>query len=150
MTTVASVLSGKPRPFNFIEPDARVADALHLLGAVNLSYLVVMHEDQFKGIFCEHDFCKNVAMRGWDPAVCSVEDTMTTGLPTITPEDSIESCMRLFHAHHVFYLPVFDQYRFCGVITRGDVIRAFLRDGKEVLEDAASVSQNREWYGMVL
>jgi CBS domain-containing protein len=150
MTTVASVLAGKPRPFNFIEPDARVADALQLLGAVNLSYLVVMHESDFRGIFCEHDFCKNVALRGWDPAVCTVEDTMTKGLPTISPTDSIETCMRLFHAHHVFYLPVFDQYRFEGVITRGDVIRAFLRDGKGVFEDPTPASNRIEWYGNVL
>jgi CBS domain-containing protein len=149
MTTVASVLATKPRPFNFIDPGAKVADALNLLGAVNLSYLVVMHNQEFKGIFCEHDFCKNVAMRGWDPKVCRVEDTMTKDLPIVTPEDSIETCVRLFNAHHVFYIPVFDQFRFEGVITRGDVIRTMLRNGVNVF-DNAGVKAIPDWKGSAL
>lgn len=151
MTTVVTVLAAKPRPFNFIEPDALVSDALNLLGAVNLSYLIVMHDNDFRGIFCEHDFCKNVALRGWDPSVCTVEDTMTTGLPVISPDTSIEACMRLFHAHHAFYLPVFDQIRFLGVITRGDVIRTFLKYGQAALDDTPRVSvSGRERYGMLV
>jgi CBS domain-containing protein len=149
MTTVASVLANKPRPFNYIEPDARVEDALHLLGAVNLSYLVVMHEDQFKGIFCEHDFCANVALRGWDPAICTVEDTMTHNLPIISPDDSIENCIRLFNAHKTRYLPVFDQYRFVGVVTHGDLIRALLRDGNKVFDGPSENIVTTEWYGTI-
>lgn len=149
MTTVASVLAVKPRPFNYIEPDAKVSDALNLLGAVNLSYLVVMHDQQFKGVFCEHDFCKNVAMRGWDPKACKVEDVMTKNLPTVSPEDTIETCVKLFNAHHVFYIPVFDQYRFEGIITRGDVIRSMLRDGVRVF-DEGKVRVNPEWHGSVV
>jgi CBS domain-containing protein len=131
MHTVATVIANKPRPFNFIEPGARVADALHLLGAVNMSYLIVMHNQHFKGIFCEHDFCKNVALKGWDSMVCTVEDTMTKALPIVSPEDSIETCMGLFEAHKVKYLPVFNQIRFEGVITQGDVIRSFLTEASE-------------------
>lgn len=131
MHTVATVIANKPRPFNFIEPGARVADALHLLGAVKMSYLIVMHNQHFKGIFCEHDYCKNVALKGWDPMVCTVEDTMTKALPIVSPEDSIETCMGLFEAHKVKYLPVFNQIRFEGVITQGDVIRSFLTEASE-------------------
>lgn len=148
MITISSVLRLKPRPFNFIEPDARVADALNLLGAVNMSYLVVMHNQQFKGIFCEHDFCRNVAMRGWDPNVCTVQDTMTKDLPFVTPEDTLENCVRMFNAHHIFYIPVFDQYRFEGVITRGDVLRAMLRNGSVIFDDTTA-KVNPEWYGAI-
>lgn len=150
MTSIASVLEGKPRPFNFIEPGAKVADALHLLSVVNLSYLIVMQGQDFKGIFCEHDFCKNVALPGWDPNLCVVEDTMTKNLPTVSPEDTIESCVRIFNAHKVFYIPVFDQYRFLGVVTRGDVIRAMLRNGAGVFDDEISAPINPLWYGAVV
>jgi predicted transcriptional regulator len=150
MTTVASVLAIKPRPFNFIVPDAKVEDALHLLGAVNLSYLVVMHEDQFKGVFCEHDYCANVALRGWDPTICTVEDTMTHNLPTVNPTDSMETCIRLFNAHKVRYLPVFDHYRFAGVITQSDLIRALIREGDRVFDGPIANEMKSEWYGTVL
>ncbi|HSK12055.1 MAG TPA: CBS domain-containing protein [Phnomibacter sp.] len=150
MTTVASVLALKPRPFNFVEPTALVADALNLLGTVNMSYLVVMREQEFRGIFCEHDYCRNVAMRGWDPAVCKVEDAMTTNLPTVSPEDSVESCIRLFNAHKVRYIPVFDQYRFVGVITQGDLIRSLLRHGKNVFDNSDGRVKEPEWYGQVI
>jgi CBS domain-containing protein len=148
MTTVASVLAVKPRPFNFIEPDAKVADALHLLGAVNMSYLVVMHEQNFKGIFCEHDYCINVAMRGWDPAICTVEDTMTTNLPIVSPDDTIETCIGLFNAHKAKYLPVFDQYRFVGVITHGDLVRSLLSEGNQVFDNGNVRRHTPEWQSM--
>jgi len=150
MTTVASVLALKPRPFNFIEPDAKVEDALHLLGAVNLSYLVVMHEDQFRGIFCEHDYCANVALRKWNPAICTVEETMTHNLPTVSPADSLENCIRLFNAHKTRYLPVFEQVRFIGVLTQADLIRALIREGDLVFDGPIARELKGEWYGTVL
>jgi CBS domain-containing protein len=137
MLTVATVLSGKPRPFNFIEPDALVKDALHLLGAVNMSYLVVMHEGEYKGIFCEHDFVHKVALCGWDPNICRVKDTMSTNLPLVQTNETVERCIHLFNAHKVRYIPVFDNIHFAGIITHGDLIRAMLNVGISVFDNNA-------------
>ena len=53
MRTVNDLLKNKPVVFNNIDEDILVIDALQMLNAVNLSYLVVKKGDEFKGIFCE-------------------------------------------------------------------------------------------------
>ena len=55
MRTVANILQNKPPVFNFIDPDAKVIEALQLMNSVNLSYLVVKQKDDFQGIFSERD-----------------------------------------------------------------------------------------------
>lgn len=144
MLTVATVLSGKPRPFNFIEPDALVKDALHLLGAVNMSYLVVMHEGEYKGIFCEQDFVRKVALCGWDPNICTVQDTMSRNLPTVQTDETVERCIHLFNAHKARYIPVFENRTFMGVITHGDLIRAMLRVGISVFDNTTDGPRRME------
>ena len=51
MRTVHDLLTTKPIVFNSIDADALVIDALQMLNSVNLSYLVVKKDDDFKGIF---------------------------------------------------------------------------------------------------
>ena len=45
MRTVVNILQNKLPVFNFIDPDAKVIEALQLMNSVNLSYLVVKRDD---------------------------------------------------------------------------------------------------------
>lgn len=100
-----------------------------------MSYLVVMHEQEYKGIFCEQDFVRKVALCGWDPNICLVKDTMSTNLPIVQSDETVERCIHLFNAHKVRYIPVFQDIKFMGVITHGDLIRAMLRVGHSVFDN---------------
>ena len=71
MRTVANILINKPPVFNFVEPDAKVIEALHIMNSVNLSYLVVFSKDTFYGIFSERDYSRNVILKGERRAVFS-------------------------------------------------------------------------------
>ncbi|MBS1975270.1 MAG: CBS domain-containing protein, partial [Bacteroidetes bacterium] len=55
MKTVKDLIESKAKAFNVIEPGTMVIDALSVLNSVNLSYLIVMDEHEFKGIFSERD-----------------------------------------------------------------------------------------------
>lgn len=129
MLTLGNLLHQKPRAFNFIEPAATVQEALHLLGVVNLSYLVVMDGPQFVGIFCEHDFVKNVALKGGDARQMLVKEVMSTHLPSLQTTDRMAQCMHFFDLRDIKYLPVFEKMAFAGVVTRGDVLRTLLKEG---------------------
>ncbi|MCU0375594.1 MAG: CBS domain-containing protein [Chitinophagaceae bacterium] len=128
MLTLGNLLNQKPRAFNFIEPAATVQEALHLLGVVNLSYLVVMDGPRFVGIFCEHDFVKNVALQGGDVKKMLVREVMSTNLPSLQTTDLVPQCMHFFDLREVKYLPVFEKMSFAGVVTRGDVLRFLLKE----------------------
>jgi signal-transduction protein with cAMP-binding, CBS, and nucleotidyltransferase domain len=145
MKIVSDILQQKPHSFNYIEPDALVEDALSLMNNLNRSFLIVMHERDFKGIFCEHDYIHNVALRGWDSATCKVEEVMTKDLPTVTPQDSVERVMQLMDAHHVRYVPVFSSFYFEGVITLHDIMHLVVENREQTFDLPLTMVSEHEY-----
>src|SRR5678816_2088895 len=64
MRTVKDILESKAKSFNVVSPHTLVIDALSMLNAVNLSYLIVMDDNQYRGIFSERDYSRNVILKG--------------------------------------------------------------------------------------
>ncbi len=127
MRTVKNILESKQRPFNTIEPGAMVIDALNMLNSVNLSYLIVMEGDVYKGIFSERDYSRNVVLKGRSSNSTTVGEVMSTDLPVVSFTDGIEHCMSLIDMHKTRYLLAFDaDERFAGVITIHDLLRQII------------------------
>lgn len=126
MVTVKDILDKKPPRFNTIEPDALVIDALTMLNSVNLSYLVVMEGDSYKGIFCERDYCRNVILKNRSSRDTPVKDVMTVDLPIVQLNETAEQCMELMNLYKVRYLLAYDDEQFMGVITIHDLLRQVL------------------------
>ncbi len=143
MRTVANLLHKKPPVFNFIRPDARVIEALQLMNAVNLSYLVVKDGDTFRGIFSERDYSRNVILKGLHSDTCTVETVMSRDIPMVGPEDTIEQCMQMLNSHKTRYLVVFDKQAFKGVVTINDVLREAL-ENKELVFDELALKEATE------
>ena len=135
MRTVKDILATKTKPFNQVSAGTLVIDALNLLNSVNLSYLVVMENDEYKGIFSERDYTRNVILKGRASNTTSVQEVMTTDLPIVTLADSVEYCMNLMNAHKTRYLLAYDNMRFKGVITIHDLLRQVITNKHEVFDD---------------
>jgi predicted transcriptional regulator len=140
MRTVANILINKPPAFNFVDPDAKVIEALHIMNAVNLSYLVVFKQDTFYGIFSERDYSRNVILKGLHSDTCTVKEVMSVSLPAIAMQDTVEHCMQLLNTHKTRYLIVFEHNQFKGVITINDVLREALKS-KEMVFDELTINQ---------
>lgn len=143
MRTVANILMSKPPAFNFVEPDAKVIEALQIMNSVNLSYLVVIKEETFYGIFSERDYSRNVILKGLHSDTCAVKEVMSVSLPVIGMQETVEQCMQLLNSHKTRYLVVFDDNNFKGVITLNDVLREAL-NSKEMVFDELMIKQSTE------
>lgn len=143
MRTVANILINKPPVFNFVEPDAKVIEALHIMNSVNLSYLVVYQNDTFYGIFSERDYSRNVILKGLHSDTCTVKEVMSVSLPVIAMQDTVERCMQLLNIHKTRYLIVFDDNKFKGVVTINDVLREAI-ENKEMVFDELMIKQATE------
>lgn len=143
MRTVANILQNKPPVFNFIEPDAKVIEALQLMNSVNLSYLVVKHNDTFSGIFSERDYSRNVILKGLHSDTATVKEVMSTSLPTVGLQDTAEQCMNMLNIHKSRYLVVIDETIFAGVITINDILREAI-ENKEMVFDEWAVKEATE------
>ena len=140
MRTVHDLLISKPLSFNNIEPNALVIDALQMLNSVNLSYLIVKKGDDFKGIFCERDYSRNVILKGRSSTNTKVEEVMTIDLPMVDTADTVEHCMNLMISHRARYLLAYNDQDFEGVITIHDLLRQVISN-KEAVFDHSMAEQ---------
>ena len=106
-----------------------------MLNSVNLSYLVVKKDDEFKGIFCERDYSRNVILKGRHSDSTTVEEVMTHDVPVVGLEKTVEQCMHLIDQHKTRYLLAFDENeKLAGVITIHDLLRQVLNDKEQVFD----------------
>src|SRR6186713_263531 len=135
MRTVNDLLKSKPVVFNNIDADSLVIDALQMLNSVNLSYLVVVKGDEFKGIFCERDYSRNVILKGRSSTNTKVKDVMTTDLPMVETSDTVEHCMNLIISHKARYILAYNDQQFAGVITIHDLLRQVISNKEAVFDN---------------
>jgi len=140
MRTVQDILNSKPRIFNVIEPGVLVIDALTMLNSVNLSYLVVMDSDDYKGIFSERDYTRNVILKGRSSNTTLVKEVMTVDLPMVQLSETVENCMNIMNHNKTRYLLAYDDNKFAGVVTIHDLLRQVLY-GKEAVFDNSAVDK---------
>ena len=134
MVSVKEILRKKRKVNNVIESTALVINALKLLNSVDLSYLVVMDGDEFKGIFCERDYCRNVILKDRSSKTSTVNEVMTIDLPKVEVSDTAEFCMDTMNKHKTRYLLAFDDAGFAGVITIHDLLRQVLSNREFVFD----------------
>lgn len=134
MRTVKDILKSKPPPFNFIKPSSLVIDALNMLNSINLSYLIVKEGDEYKGIFSERDYSRNVILKGRASNSTAVKEVMTTDFPIVETTDTVEYCMNAMNSYRTRYLLAFDERRLAGVITIHDLLREVIANKEAVFD----------------
>jgi predicted transcriptional regulator len=143
MRTVANILQNKPPAFNFITPGAKVIEGLQLMNSVNLSYLVVMEGSTFCGIFSERDYSRNVILKGLHSDSATIAEVMSTSLPSVGTQDTVENCMQMLNSHKTRYLIVFEGQEFKGVVTINDVLREAIQN-KAMVFDSLAIKEATE------
>lgn len=151
MRTVQHVLDSKAKPFNQVAPETLVIDALNLLNSLNLSYLIVMEGDKYKGIFSERDYSRKVILQGRHSNSTRVEEVMSNDVPVIELDDTVERCMNLMDQSKSRYLLVFgDDGGLLGVVTIHDILRLVIKDKGQVFDlDLAQKLVNDDEGGLV-
>jgi len=134
MVSVKEILRKKKKPNNVTQSTALVIDALKMLNSVDLSYLIVMDGNEFRGIFCERDYCRNVILKDRSSKTSTVEEVMTRDLPRVETSDTAEFCMDTMNQHKTRYLLAFEDSVFAGVITIHDLLRQVLSNREYVFD----------------
>ena len=61
----------------------------------------------------------------------TVGDVMSAEVQTVGPDDNLERAATLMHEHDVSRLPVIEDGRMVGVVSRGDILRAVMGEGAQ-------------------
>lgn len=83
------------------------------------------------GVVSQSDVSDKVTAENKCPAWVHVSEIMTRRLITVTPETSIEDCLRLMEQHGIYHLLVVDTEKgFRGMISVTDLLQLFASDQK--------------------
>ena len=134
MKKVLDIFKRKGRNTISIHPDATVLDALKLMADRNIGSVVVLHHEQYQGLMTERDYSRKVILQGKSSGDTRVKDIMTTDLPRVSSEHTLEDCMELMSNKNVRYLPVFDHGHYTGIISINDVVRETISHQQETIE----------------
>jgi CBS domain-containing protein len=88
----------------------------------NIGAVPVLRDGILVGIFSERDLMKRVVVEGGDPRTVRVEDVMTADPRTVSPRDSVETCMLIMKEHGFRHLLVCEGQRLRGVISLRDIL----------------------------
>lgn len=138
MNKVASILSRKGKFIVSVSSGTTVIDALKLMSEKNMGSVVVMDQEKYRGIITERDYSRKVVLKHKSSSDTTVADIMSTDLPIISPEDSIEYCMQLMSDKNIRYLPVFEKDKIIGIISMSDVVKETILQQKETINHLQS------------
>jgi CBS domain-containing protein len=125
MTTnypISSVLIHKTSAVWSIAPEATVFEAIKLMAEKNIGSLLVMSGGKLAGIITERDYTRKVALHGKTSKETRVREIMPHEVVTVTPDDSVEECMRLMTDHRLRHLPVVEGTNVVGIVSIGDLV----------------------------
>ena len=123
MNHVKDILSRKGRNAISVLPDTTVLDALKVMADNNIGSVMVMKDGKYMGIVTERDYSRKVILKGKNSTDTHVSEIMSSDLPHIKPDDTIEHCMELMTNSNIRYLPVFRNDHLEGIISITDVVK---------------------------
>ena|SRR5579863_7130182 len=138
MTLVRHLLDRKGRALFSIEPEAPVLDAVRMMADRYVGALLVMRGTELAGIVSERDYARKVVLLGRSSAETPVRQIMTSQVITVSPDNSVQDCMRLMTEHHIRHLPVIEGGRIVGMISIGDLVKAVIEDQQQTIEQLQS------------
>lgn len=131
---VRHVLDRKGHATHSVGPETIVLDALRHMADHEVGALLVMQGDRVLGVISERDYARKVALLGRASRETPVSQIMTAPAVTVSPDDTIDSCMRLVTDKRIRHLPVLEHGRVIGVLSIGDLVKAILGQQRETIE----------------
>jgi len=138
MTLVRHLLDRKGRALFSIGPDDPVLEAIRLMADHRVGALLVMRGAELAGIVSERDYARKVVLLGRSSAETPVSQIMTASVVTVSPDSSVQDCMRLMTERHIRHLPVMEHGRVAGVISIGDLVKAVIEEQQQTIEQLES------------
>jgi predicted transcriptional regulator len=120
--TVGGLLQSKGNTLWSISPDATVYEAIQLMAEKNIGALPVLDQERLVGVISERDYTRKVILKGKASKETAVREILSSPVISITPETTIEECLRLMTNHRIRHLPVVENDKVVGIVSIGDLV----------------------------
>lgn len=134
-TRVSEVLRQKGRDVLTTSPTATVFNCIAAMVDHNVGSIVVVEDGAIRGIFTERDYLRRIVLQGRTSKTTRVEEVMTSDVITVTPDDTVETCMSIMTANKCRHLPVVDDEALSGIVSIGDCVKQISREAQAQVND---------------
>jgi CBS domain-containing protein len=142
MRKVSDILARKGGAVIAIDAATTVLDALRLMSDKNIGSVIVTEKGEYAGLLTERDYARKVILEGRSSDHTTAGEIMSTNLPSILPNSSIDTCMHIMSESNIRYLPVFSNNKLCGIISITDVITETILLHESTIEHLKSYIQS--------
>ena len=117
-----------------ISPDITVFEAIQVMSDREVGALPVLENGRLVGMLSERDYARKIILQGRSSRDTQVREIMTSPVTTVTPEDTVEACMRHMTDRRIRHLPVVDGGRLVGIVSIGDLVNWIISAHEESIE----------------
>jgi CBS domain-containing protein len=142
MRKVSDILSRKGDQVISIDGAILVLDALRLMADKNIGSVVVTEHAEYAGILTERDYARKVVLAGRSSDHTTAGEIMSTALPRLLPDNSIETCMHIMTESKLRYLPVFSYNKLVGIVSMSDVVTETILSHEATIEQLQNYIQS--------
>ena len=131
---IAIILRQKPGTIWSVAPETTVYDAIAMMADKDIGALVVIWGEGLVGIVSERDYARKVVLQGKSSKDTAVRDIMSSPVVSVSPDHSVDECMRIVTTKRIRHLPVVHGEAVVGVVSIGDLVRRVISTQGETIQ----------------
>jgi len=136
---VTDILLRKGSNIISVNPNSSVLEALQIMADKNIGSVMVMDSGKYLGMMTERDYSRKVVLLGKSSTDTKVSEIMSSNMPRVTPNDSVDYCMQLMSDKNIRYVPVFENDLVIGIVSINDVVK------ETILSQQETISQLKDY-----
>jgi len=98
-------------------------DAAKIMAQADVGPVPVVEGGRLTGIVTDRDIAVRVVAEGRDPGSTTIGEIASTKLVTISPDDDLETAVKLLAENQVRRIPVVEGDRLVGIVAQADIAR---------------------------
>lgn len=120
---IEQILKTKGGEVKTINAAQTLSEAARFLDDARIGAVVAMSGSGLAGVLSERDILRQVARHGARALEMTVEESMTRGVITATPTETIDQCLERMTDRRVRHLPVMRDGQLAGIVSIGDLVK---------------------------